>query len=53
MIPPQIALFEISIIFEQEKTTKLVSYIVTVLIQLVEPVKLSSNVLGTNSVPKT
>ena len=30
--PPQIAIFEISTIFETEKSTKLVSYIVTALV---------------------
>ena len=53
LTPPQIAIFKISIYFETEKSAKLVSYIVIVLVKKVEPVKISSEVLGTNWVPKT
>ena len=53
LIPPQIAVSEIKIFFETEKSAKLVSYIVILLVQQVEGVKFSSEVVGTNWVPKT
>ena len=53
LIPPQIAIFEMSTFFETEKSAKIVSYIKTVLLQLVEPVNFSLEVVGTNWIPKT
>ena len=52
-LPSQIAIFEISIYFETEKSAKLLSYIVIVLVKKIKPVKFSSEVVGTNWVPKS
>ena len=52
-MPPQIATFEISIFFKMEKSAKLGSYIVTVLVSQEEPGEFSSELVGTIWVPKT
>ena len=53
LIPPQIAIFEISIIFETTKSFNLVRYIVSALVYSVELLKIISDVVGINWAPKS